>query len=344
MPFETGQTVGDYEFLDLLETLRGCRAYRVRNVLAQRLERLKTFPKELQDDRERVERFLREIKIHARLTHPNIAAFYNATRLEEQLVMTTELLEGGTLADRLEAGPLPMAEAVGYLCQALAALGYAHEQGVVHRMISPAVMTITPGGTLKLTGFDLAKTATDPQLTQAGAVMGTLEYISPEQVKGITTLDARTDIYSVGAVLYAAVTGRGPFYCKTQFDMMLAHVNTPPTPPSEINPAVPAELNSIILKALEKEPSQRFQTAKEFHEALEGVPLTLQGSEAKQQLLPPLEPPGAKDAPQPQKTSFPVFPERTSPHRLSPGLIALALFTFFVVAFAFFCVLKITRL
>src|SRR5262249_7736080 len=254
------------------------------------LERLKTFPKELQEDQERVDRFLREIKIHARLVHPNIAAFYNAARLDGQLIMTTELLGGITLADRLREGPLPLAETVGYSCQVLSALAYAHEQGVVHRMISPAVMTIAPDGTLKLTGFDLAKAATDPQLTQAGAIMGAIEYMSPEQVKGVTTLDARTDVYSVGAVLYTALTGKPVFDCKSQFDTMLAHVNTPANAPSKINPEVPPELDTIVLRALAKEPSDRWQSAKEFQNALEIMRSAVPGGDRRKE-APPLPAP-----------------------------------------------------
>ena len=179
MKFEVGQTVGDYEFIDLLESSKSGVTYKVRNVLAQRFEALKVLPKHLQDDREKVDRFLREIKVHARLNHPNIVSFYNATQLENQLVMTTELVEGTSLALQLESGPLPVAKAVDYMCQTLSALSYSHAHGIVHREITPANLLVTPDGTLKVTGFGLAKAVNDPQLTQAGAMLGSLEYMAP---------------------------------------------------------------------------------------------------------------------------------------------------------------------
>jgi serine/threonine protein kinase len=339
MPFAIGQNIGGYEFLDVLETARGCRTYKVRNLLAQRLERLKTFPKELQDDLERVERFLREIKIHANLTHPNIASFYNAAQIEGQLVMTTELLDGVTVAEKLENGPLAPADAINFACQALSALSYAHERGVVHRMITPANMTITSGGILKLTGFDLAKAATDPQLTQAGTVMGTLEYISPEQVKGTSQLDGRSDIYSLGAVLYAMAAGRPPFVSKSQFDVMLAHVNAPPQPPGEINPGISPELEQIILKALAKDPAGRFQTAEEFRAALQTIQ-PAPANAAAAVLLPPLK--GEAAPPAGQKPGS-RSAANVLPSWLTGDLIALGLFTFLIVAIAFFAFLKISH-
>ncbi|MBI3645876.1 MAG: serine/threonine protein kinase [Acidobacteriales bacterium] len=338
MRFELGKTVGDYEFLDVLDASQGGRAYKVKNVLAQRIERLKVFPKELQDDRERVDRFLREIKIQASLVHPNIITFYNATQVEGQLVMTTELLDGATLDERLETGPLPWPEAVGYIRQALSALAYAHEQGVVHRMISPANMTVTPEKVLKLTGFDLAKATTDPQLTRAGMVMapglGSLEYISPEQVKGSSDLDARTDLYSLGAVFYALVTGKPPFAFPSQFEVMLAHVNQTSAPPSEKLPGLPPELDPLILKALAKDPAQRFQSAKEFRDALETLSVVPQ-QEAP--LVPRL-------VEMPKPVPVEPVPWLQSLPQLPPNLIALGLFTFLIVAVAFFSFLKLSRL
>lgn len=277
MKFESGQTVGDYEFIDVLDSSKTGVAYKVRNVLAQRFELLKILPKSLQDDRERVERFLREIKVHARLVHPNIATFYNATQMDGQMVMTTELIEGVTLSERFELGPMAPADAVALLSQALSALQYAHEAGVIHREVTPTNIIVTPEGTIKLTGFGLAKSMNDPQLTQMGTVMGSLYYMSPEQVKGSPS-DARSDLYSLGVVLYEAVTGKVPFEATSQFDIMLAHVSSEPKPPSQLNPKLPPELDGIILKALAKEPNQRFQNAAAFRDALLGhrpVPATV---------------------------------------------------------------------
>ncbi|MGH9658791.1 MAG: serine/threonine protein kinase, partial [Bryobacteraceae bacterium] len=225
-----------------------------------------------------------------------------------QLVTTTEWVDGPRLAKKLEEGPLILFDGIVYLCQALSALGYAHRHGVVHREIATDHMIVTPEGTVKLTGFGLAKSATDPQLTRAGTVMGWLEYMSPEQVKGMPS-DPRSDIYSLGTVLYEVATGTLPFVCQTQFDLMMAHVKTEPKPPVELNAGIPAPLNDIILKAMAKDSALRFQTAEEFHDALESVlsPEWAQREEikrGKQYRSSPILP--APKAPEPPRASAPA--------------------------------------
>jgi|SRR5579862_2073398 len=271
MRFEIGNTYDGYEFLDTLGSAKTVLAFRVRNLAAQRTELLRILPVLTGGDLECHERFLREIKVRTRLLHPNIVTFYNAGELEGQLVMTTELVEGPTLAERLELGPLLWHEAAAMLDQILQALSCAHSHGVVHREVTPANIILIPDGTVKLSGFGLARAATDARLTQAGTVLGELKYMAPEQVKGLATLDGRSDIYSAGAVLYEAVTGTAPFGSgsKSQFDLMLAQVTAMPQPPSKLRLNVPAHLDPLILKAMAKEPAQRFQSADEFREALE---------------------------------------------------------------------------
>src|SRR5207249_10654249 len=207
-------------------------------------------------------------KVHARLSHPNIITFYNATEIDGQLVMTMELVEGTPLAWRLELGPIPYPQAIRYMRQVLAALGYAHSQSIVHRDVTPANILITPDNRIMLGGFGMAKASTDPNLTRTGTAIGVAQYMSPEQVKGVTALDGRSDIYSLGVVLYEAITGRLPFNASSEFEIMLAHVNEVPKAPSSINPEIPEELDEIILTALAKDPSQRFQTVDEFSNAL----------------------------------------------------------------------------
>ena len=269
MSIQPGQRAGDYEILDLLENSKEGVTYRVRNVLLQRFENLRVLPKTLQDDQDAVTRFLREAQVHARMNHPNIVTFYHATQLDGQLVMTTELVEGTTLAARRELGPLPVAEAIRFVSQVLSALGYAHSLGIVHRDVTPYNVILTSEGSVKLTGFGLAKGAQDHQLTQPGTVMGSLNYISPEQIKGSAKLDGRTDIYSTGVVLYEALTGRRPFHRKSQFELMLAHMNELPQAPSLLNKDVPAEVSEIVLTAMAKDPALRFQTAEEFRQRLD---------------------------------------------------------------------------
>ena len=271
MVFELGKTVGGYEFLDAIETFGFGLGYKVRNLQLNRIELLKVLPRQRDDTGHGEARFKREIELHRRLEHPQIEAFYNVEEIEGQLVITTELVEGTSLEQRLKKGPIPLAEGIDYVAQALAALSYTHEQLVVHRCISPMNLMIIPEGTVKLTGFGFSKTPMDQQLTVRGFVIGVPEYVSPEQARGSLRLDRRSDIYSMGAVLYEVTTGRPPFESKSVFELMQAHVNTPPQPPSRINSEVPPELNRIILTALEKKPWERFQTASEFQEALESV-------------------------------------------------------------------------
>ena len=270
MGFEIGKTLAGYQILEVLGGSKTGVAYKVRNVFAQRFEVLKLLPKSVQDDEEQVARFLREIKVHARLVHPNIVTFYNAREVEGQLVMTTEFVPGITVAERLEAGPIAWRDAFRYASDTLSALEYAHANGVIHRGLSSSNLVITTDGIVRLSGFGLAKSISDPQLTAVGTVIGSLRYISPEQVKG-AALDARCDIYSLGVVMYEMLTGKLPFESKGQFEIMLAHVNTPPRHVSDVNAEVPREAGDVVMKALAKEPDQRFQNAQEFRAALDRI-------------------------------------------------------------------------
>ena len=267
MSFEIGQIAGGYEFVGVQGNTRIGRGYKVRNVLAERIEVLRVLPKEPNLGREELDRFLREIKVHARLSHPNIVSFYTATEIDSELVMTSEYFDGITLEQRLLMGRMPLQETVVCMSQVLSALSYAHELGIVHREVSPANILLGSDGTVKLTGFGMAKSSADPEVTQVGTVMGWLEYMSPEQVTATVKPDARSDIYSAGAVLYEMVTGQIPFVCPSQFDLMMAHVNTPP----ELPPGIDMGLAQVILTALAKNPAERFQTARLFRDALESV-------------------------------------------------------------------------
>jgi serine/threonine protein kinase len=330
MAIKPGQTVGDYEVVDLIESSKNGVTYKVRNALLQRWEALRVLPRTLQDDQEKATRFLREAKVHARISHPNIVSFYHATQLAGQLVMTTELVEGTTLADRMELGPIPLPETLSYASQVLAAVAHAHASGIVHRDITPSNIILTAGGGVKLTGFGLAKTITDPQLTQPGTVLGSLDYISPEQIKGVTELDGRSDIYSLGVVLYEVVTGQKPFDQKSQFEMMLAHVNTIPPAPSVVNPAVPAELSEIILTAMAKDPAARFQTAEVFKHRLDQVRGV--ATPAPEPAAQPVEEAEAAPAETP---AAPMTPRWDSWQLFTAGL-----FTFLVVVLTFYAVMR----
>jgi serine/threonine-protein kinase len=267
----SGKVIDGYEVIDVLHNLPGRIAYRAKNLELGRFEQLEILPQSLAEDEERSERFLREIRLLSSLAHPNIVTCYGAARLEGQLAMMVELLEGVTLAERLELGPMEVDEAVAVMEQLLSAAGAIHARGVIHREISPANVIITPDRVIKLSGFTFAKTAHDFGLTRAGTIVGDLDFSSPEQISGEQALDSRTDIYALGSVLFALLTGRPPFVGKSQFDVMLAHVERAAEAPSALRPGVPPELDAIVLQALSKKPEGRFASAEHFLTALAAV-------------------------------------------------------------------------
>jgi hypothetical protein len=278
MIYQIGSQAGDYEILEILGAGGMGRVYRVRNIISDRVEAMKVLLPDLEGNPSLADRFMREIKVQASLDHPNIAALYTAQRIDNQLIMLMEFVEGTTLDKMMEAGPVPMEKAADYIGQVLSALSYAHARGVVHRDLKPANMMVTAGGLVKLMDFGIAKMAADRKLTQTGSTVGSLYYMSPEQIKGAQDLDPRSDLYSLGVSLYEIVTGARPFQGDSEYSIMAAHLQGNPPPPIQISPNLPAGLNEIILQALEKDPAKRFQTADAFRNALLHVCKPSQGA------------------------------------------------------------------
>jgi len=264
--FRPGNIIGAYKILSLIGKGGMGEVFKVEHTLTKRIEAIKTLSA---DHSQEAERFLREVQIHASLSHPNIASVHNAFWAGEDLVMAMEFVEGQSLRKILERGRIPLATAIDYVCQALSALAYAHAHHVTHRDITPGNMLVTSRGAIKLTDFGLAKLPTDLRLTKTGMMVGSLYYMSPEQVRAVPDVDPRSDLYSVGAVFYEMVTGARPFDGDSAFAIMLAQVGQDPPAPISLEPALPLGLNELILRALAKDPRDRFQSALEFRQALE---------------------------------------------------------------------------
>jgi len=268
---EPNQIVGNYEFLGIVDRPKAGVTYKVRNLATDEFEVLRSLPGASYGDPESLERLLREMRVHTRLSHPNIVAFHDASELDGHLVMTAEFVEGTTLAELCRPGPLLSSEAMRVTGDVLSGLEEAHALGIVHRGITAEHVMVTRDGEVKLGGFGLAKPASDVNLTKAGAVLGDARYISPEQVMGVSALDGRADLYSVGVLLFQALTGRVPFDGPNDFDVMVAQVSKQPPRPSSLNPGIAPELERIVLTALAKKPEERFATAREFRTALEAL-------------------------------------------------------------------------
>jgi hypothetical protein len=262
-----GERIGDYEIVEVLGAGGMGQVYKVRNVLSERIEAMKVLLPNLEGDPDLAERFLREIKVQAALDHPNIAKLHTALRASNQLLMVMEFVEGTSVEKLLEHGALPVREAASFAGQVLDALAYAHSRGVVHRDIKPANIMRTPAGVVKLMDFGIARMKADRKLTQTGRTVGSLYYMSPEQIKGAEP-DPRSDLYSLGVALYEMVTGRRPFQGDSDYSIMAAHLQQTPPAPVEIVPGVPADLSDIIVMAMDKDPASRFQSAEAFRAAV----------------------------------------------------------------------------
>lgn len=273
-----GDRVGDYEIVAILGKGGMGEVYKVRNVLSERIEAMKVLLPDVVSSATAegssgtplAERFQREIKVQATLDHPNIAKLYTALTNSNQLLMVMEYVEGESIEKLLASGVLSVRDSVAYAAQVLDALGYAHERGVVHRDIKPANIMRTASGQVKLLDFGIARMKKDRSLTEAGHAVGSLYYMSPEQIKG-SEPDPRSDLYSLGVTLYEMVTGRRPFQGDSEYSVMVAHLEQTPLAPVEIVPGVPPALSDIIVMSMAKDPAQRFQTAQAFAGALRSM-------------------------------------------------------------------------
>ena len=230
-----------------------------------------------------VERFRREAKNAASLSHPNIVSIYDRGEAEGTYYIAMEYLDGRSLKELIVArGPAPVHVAIDYARQILAAIRFAHRHGIVHRDIKPHNVLVDAEGRLKVTDFGIARAGAS-QMTEAGSIIGTAQYLSPEQAKG-APVDQTSDLYSVGVVLYELLTGVVPFSGDTPVEIAMKHLSSPPEPPSAKRADIPRELDLVVMRALAKDPADRYQSAEEMDADLarvaRGVPVSPATEEA----------------------------------------------------------------
>jgi Tol biopolymer transport system component len=278
MALTSGTRLSQYEILSPLGAGSMGEVYRARDTRLEREVAIKVLPELVSADPERLQRFEVEAKAAAALNHPNILAVYQMGTYAGVPYLVSELLEGKTLAETVRRGPLPLRKAIDYGVQIAYGLAAAHEKGIVHRDLKPENLFVTKEGRVKILDFGLAKLvqpkdaagSAAPTLTMPGIAMGTVGYMSPEQVRGLET-DHRTDIFAFGAILYEMVMGKRTFERSTSADTMSAILNEDPEPISELAPETPVGLQRVVLRCLEKNPEQRFQSASDLAFALEAL-------------------------------------------------------------------------
>ncbi len=266
--FEPGSTIGSYLVVSKLGEGGMGMVYKAHDTTLDRTVALKVLSPHLFRNLEFLQRFRVEAQAQARLNGPNIVTLHSMFEIPGSLVLVMEHVEGHTLDQRLHnEGRLSVATTVWVFEQALLGVERAHRMGIVHRDLKPSNIFITNTHEIKLMDFGVAKILDSKENTQTGSMIGTLMYISPEQITGHDA-DFRSDIYTLGITLYQAVTGVLPFEKKTDYEYMNAHLHEQPLPPTALQPAIPQELEDIILKAMDKNPDKRFQSAHEFRKAL----------------------------------------------------------------------------
>ena len=266
-----GQQFNHYKILEELGAGGMGEVYLAEDTKLGRKIALKLLPASFTDHRERLQRFQREARTASALNHPNIVTIHEFGEQNGRPFIAAELIKGKTLRERISRGPLPPGETIRIAVQIASALSDAHSAGVVHRDVKPENVMVRDDGIVKVLDFGLAK-LTEPEgggpdsqtstevRTNPGALMGTTPYMSPEQVRGLE-VDAQTDVWSLGCVMYEMSTGRPPFSGETNSDVMVSILEREPPSPS---PAIPAGLNSVIARALQKRRENRYNNAREI--------------------------------------------------------------------------------
>jgi serine/threonine-protein kinase len=263
----TGEILGCYRIEGVLGEGGMGVVYKAYDTLLNRTVALKVLPPHLLRNQDFLHRFRTEAQAQARLKSPNVVTLYALLEIPSGLVLVMEYVEGRTLDKRIAEGPLSVDEAVHVFEQILQGVDCAHRMGIVHRDLKPGNIFITSRGEIKIMDFGVARIIDNRDQTTAGSMLGTLLYIPPEQING-KAVDFRSDVYTLGISLFEAVTGRLPFERTTDYGLMHAHIVEKPPNPRALRRDVPKPLETVILRAMEKDPARRFQSAHEFREAL----------------------------------------------------------------------------
>lgn len=285
------RTIGHYQLLEKLGSGGMGDVFLAEDLSLGRKVAIKLLPSRFATDQKRLERFEKEARIISALNHPNILTIYEIGQHEEEQYIVTEYVDGETLSDRMRRSPLRDDEIVSIATDVAAALAAAHAQGVIHRDIKPANIMIRADGIVKVLDFGLAKwneppseeAATLVRQTEPGTVMGTATYMSPEQARGIA-VDARSDLFSLGAVVYEMLTGQPPFSGETTTETIASIIHEEVVPVSRFRPDAPPQLQWIVEKALQKDLDDRFQSARELLGDLRRFGRQLESSETQQSL------------------------------------------------------------
>lgn len=267
MPNLSGHTIGQYRIIEQIGRGGMATVYKAFQSSMERYVAIKVLPEQLAEDPHFIERFRQEAKAIAQLEHPHILPVYDYGEEKGLTYMVMRYMDSGTLTARLRKQP-GVAEVVRLLGQVAEALDYTHSRGIVHRDIKPANILIDSRGETLLTDFGIAKIVEGTQGLTQGGIVGTPAYMSPEQAQGLP-VDGRSDIYSLGIILYEALAGRPPFEAETPVAVLMKHVNAPLPLPRTVKPDISEAMEQVILKALAKEPVNRYQTAGEMKRAME---------------------------------------------------------------------------
>ncbi|MEZ5403570.1 MAG: serine/threonine-protein kinase [Bryobacteraceae bacterium] len=263
-----GQTVGQFVITQKLGEGSMGEVYKARDTQVNREVAIKLLRRDLATLSNVVDRFRQEAQSLAQLNHPNIAGLYTFFQHESGHVMAIEYVPGRTLERILaDHGRLDEGTATGIAFQVLAALDHAHSLGVIHRDIKPANIMVSDAGAVKVTDFSIAKIVGGAKLTKRGSIVGTMEYMAPERLQGLPS-DSRADLYSTGAVLYETLTGHVPFEREREVDLIQAHIRDLPPPMSSHGRAVSPAVEAVTMRALAKDPAERFANAAAFQQAL----------------------------------------------------------------------------